>query len=71
MGPCGNLHCDQDKKEELSKPIPYVRDLVDFGRFWVIFRKKFYDKEIDETLFSELGIIFSKIFPIIWAFKAL
>ena len=33
MGPCGNWLCDQDKKEELSKPIPYLRDFVDLADF--------------------------------------
>ena len=28
MGPCGNWLCDQDKKEEIFRPIPYLRDLV-------------------------------------------
>ena len=83
MGPCGKWLCDQDKKEELTKPIPYLRELVNFGHFWPQFSWHFWlyfeNKSMKSNLirksmklyFSELGNIFSTIFTIIWAFTAL
>ena len=41
LGPSGNWLRDQDKKRKLTKPIPYLRDLVDFGRFDPNFRDIF------------------------------